>query len=74
MRPDYYKGKDGKDVTDFIVAQELGFFSGNIIKYIVRAGRKTKDPIEDLLKAKEYLERLINSIKVNKTRGNDENS
>ncbi len=45
---------------DFILDQGLGFCRGQIIKYVVRAGYK--DPakeVEDLLKAKFYLEREI---------------
>lgn len=35
-----------------------GFLKGNVIKYISRAGKKG-DAIEDFLKAKKYLEWLI---------------
>jgi len=42
---------------DYIAANGLGFFEGNIIKYITRAA-KTKNR-DDLLKAQHYLSKLI---------------
>ena len=36
------------------------FCLGNAIKYLTRAGRKTADPVEDLLKCRWYLTRAIN--------------
>lgn len=60
--PEYYKpaycGR-GSDVLDFIEAFNLGYAEGNVIKYVVRW--KKKDGIDDLLKAEEYLRRLIES-------------
>jgi hypothetical protein len=42
---------------DYIAANGLGFFEGNIIKYITRAGKsKNRD---DLLKAQHYLAKLL---------------
>lgn len=42
---------------DFIRDQDLNFNRGNVIKYTVRSGRKDKSKeIEDLRKAKQYLE------------------
>lgn len=55
---------DGKiEVIDFIEDKQLGFHLGNAVKYIARAGKK--DPaktVEDLKKAKWYLERHIKNI------------
>jgi len=42
---------------DYIAANGLGFFEGNIIKYITRAA-KTKNR-DDLLKAQHYLAKLL---------------
>ena len=42
---------------DYIAANGLGFFEGNIVKYITR--HRSKGGVEDLLKAKHYLEKLI---------------
>lgn len=40
------------------VTEHMDFLTGNIIKYVWRAGLK-KDKLEDLKKARWYLERLI---------------
>ena len=46
---------------DFITANNLGFCEGNIVKYIARW--KAKNGIEDLKKARWYIDFLIVSIK-----------
>ena len=56
--PDYYK-RGGIEAIDAIEAWELGFHLGNVVKYIARAGRKTKDGLQDLKKAEWYLSREI---------------
>jgi hypothetical protein len=43
--------------TEFIMANELGFCEGNVIKYVCRHGAKNGK--EDLLKAKHYIDLLI---------------
>lgn len=55
INPSYYRRKI--EVSDFIDEYELNYFEGNIIKYVVR--HKDKNGLEDLQKAKWYLERLI---------------
>lgn len=57
----YDNGKD-YDVIDFIKDYKLGFNRGNIIKYIVRAGKK-QDELKDLEKALDYLQREINYLR-----------
>jgi hypothetical protein len=52
----YYK-KLPIEPWDYIAANGLGFFEGNIIKYITRAD-KTKNR-DDLLKAQHYLAKLL---------------
>lgn len=52
----HYKDKSIQ-VWDFIAKNNLGFFEGNIVKYISRW--KDKGGVEDLRKAKHYLEKLI---------------
>ena len=42
---------------DFIVANKLGYLEGNIVKYVSRY--KRKNGVEDLQKAKHYLDKLI---------------
>jgi len=47
--------------VEFIVKNNIGFCEGNIIKYILRF--KEKGGVQDLLKAKHYIELLIDSSK-----------
>ncbi len=42
---------------DFIVANNLGYLEGNVVKYISRY--RNKNGIEDLHKAQHYLDKLI---------------
>ncbi len=51
----YTQGKI--EVIDFIVDQKFDYIEGNIIKYVSRY--KYKNGLEDLKKARFYLERLI---------------
>ena len=44
---------------DFIIANNLPYLEGNIIKYVCRF--KDKGGMDDLEKAKHYLEKLIES-------------
>nr|DAP61057.1 MAG TPA: nucelotide kinase [Caudoviricetes sp.] len=55
----YNKGKI--EVIDFIEDQGLSFHLGNVIKYVARAGAKG-DKLEDLKKARWYLDRYINEV------------
>jgi len=45
---------------DFIVANNLGYLEGNIIKYVSRW--KDKGGVEDLKKAQHYLQKLIEIV------------
>ncbi len=58
-RPKHYT--DSKiEVIDYIEDKRLGYCLGNAIKYISRAGKKNPaTEVEDLKKAKWYLERRI---------------
>jgi hypothetical protein len=60
--PDHYQlGRI--QVWDFIVDQDMDFLSGNIIKYLCRAGNKPHESkLDDLLKAKVYLNKLIHTV------------
>jgi hypothetical protein len=61
--PDHYGGIDNVyEVINVIEAYNLNFSLGNTIKYTLRAGKKL-NRVEDLEKAKWYLEREINRIK-----------
>lgn len=49
------------DVIDFVKDNDLNFNEGNIIKYVVRC-RKKGTHLQDLQKAKDYLEREIDYL------------
>ena len=53
---DHYK-KSNIQAWDFIHENGIGFIAGNIIKYIVRYN--SKNGVEDLKKARHYLDKLI---------------
>ncbi len=61
---DYYEGKNGTEAIDIIEEFELGFCLGNVVKYVLRAGKKVGNTeLEDLDKARWYLERYIGLLK-----------
>ena len=55
--PPHYQSEAGIEAIDVIEAFGLGFCLGNVVKYVLRAERK--NGLEDLRKAKWYLERAI---------------
>lgn len=57
---DHYQSQ-GVQPIDFILANELDFCEGNVIKYITRW--KYRGGLTDLEKAKHYLEFLIEDVK-----------
>lgn len=63
--PEHYGREDNPyEAIKVIEAWELGFCLGNTVKYISRAGKKHPEKeIEDLEKAKWYLERKIENLK-----------
>jgi hypothetical protein len=56
ISPSYYQ-KGSIEVTDYITSNEMSFIEGNIIKYVTRY--KEKSGIQDLRKARWYLDKLI---------------
>ena len=42
---------------DYIIANQIGYLEGNVIKYVTRY--KNKGGVEDLKKAQHYLSKLI---------------
>ncbi len=63
--PDYYQGEEGFETIKaiFALGWGRGFCLGNALKYISRAGRKGQDTlVEDLQKARWYLEYFINHV------------
>ena len=53
--PEHYT--EGIEMWDYAMSHNLDFFEGNILKYITRW--KHKGGVEDLRKAKAYLDKLI---------------
>ena len=60
--PSHYN--KGIETIDYIESWEMNFNIGNVIKYTTRAGYKD-NKLEDLEKAKWYLEREIGKAKGN---------
>lgn len=58
--PNHYTA-GGIEVIDFIEAWNLDFHRGNVVKYVARAEHKGK-PLEDLKKARWYLDRAIERL------------
>lgn len=52
----HYKGK-AIQPWDYIAANGLGYFEGNIVKYVSRW--RDKGGVDDLRKARHYLDKLI---------------
>lgn len=48
----------GIECADYVESHSMDFFQGNAVKYLTRFKHKGK-PLEDLLKSKWYIERLI---------------
>jgi len=65
--PDHYGGADNPyEAIKVIEAWRLGFCLGNAVKYISRAGKKDAAKlVEDLKKARWYLDREIQSLDSN---------
>lgn len=65
-RPHYYATDDGHDLIWMFENglmnkdEAVGFLKGNIFKYVKRF--ESKNGLEDLYKAREYLNRLINLV------------
>lgn len=61
--PDHYGGEDNTyEAIKVIEAWDLNFHLGNVVKYISRAGKKSKNSVEDLKKAEWYLSRYVQFI------------
>lgn len=57
--PDHYNKKI--ECLDYVMSHNMGFLEGSIIKYVTHY--KSKNGREDLLKAKEYLDKLLEQVK-----------
>lgn len=67
LRPAYYAAMTIQP-EDAINDWRLDFHLGNVIKYVARAGKKTPDPLPDLLKARDNLDFRIARLKAEKGR------
>jgi hypothetical protein len=67
--PPHYGGEDNPyEAIKVIEAWELGFHLGNTVKYISRADKKGSI-LEDLKKARWYLNRHIKNLEKDKSEG-----
>ena len=58
--PDHYGGDNNPyEAIKIIEALGLDFHLGNVVKYISRAGKKHETVLEDMKKAKWYLDRWL---------------
>jgi len=65
--PSHYGGANNQyEAIKVIEAWELGFHLGNVVKYISRAGKKHNRVLEDLKKARWYLDRQIEQMEKTK--------
>ena len=65
--PAHYGGKDDPyEHIKVVQAWGLNYQLGNATKYIARAGKKTANPLEDLKKARFYLDYEIQRLTVQK--------
>jgi len=63
----YQRGK--VQIWDFISDQKLDFLCGNVVKYVCRAGHKDyESELDDLLKAKAYIEKRIAEVSEGRNR------
>ena len=61
--PDHYGGEENPyEAIKIIEAWDLNFHLGNVVKYVSRAGKKNKDTIEDVKKARWYIDRHIQNL------------
>lgn len=55
------------EVIEYILDHDFDYLLGNVVKYVSRAGLKSKDTeIQDLEKARWYLNRKIEMLKAEK--------
>ena len=61
-----WKGEKSIETFDYINSWKMGYAEGNIIKYVSRHKYKGR-PLQDLKKARWYLEKLINKLEEENT-------
>jgi hypothetical protein len=69
--PKHYGGEDNPyEAIKVIDAWEADFYIGNLLKYVCRAGKKGGKELDDLKKAKWYLDRKIEKLNNDRLRTN----
>lgn len=63
--PKHYN-QGGIELVNIVDSYQLGFYEGNIVKYMIRSGKKPgNSKLQDLKKAQWYLNYLIKSLEEN---------
>ena len=71
--PKHYQLRNGFQVID--LTSQLDFCSGNVVKYVARAGNKNGESVlDDLKKAEYYLKRLIDECESKREVSGTDNS
>ena len=60
---DHYKGKPFEH-WDVVIEHDLDYFQGQVTKYLMRW--KKKNGLEDLMKARHYLDKYIEAVEAGK--------
>ena len=68
-RPDYYLHPSGVECV--IVARHHNFCVGNVLKYLWRCHAKHPDPLDDLIKARTYLDFEIDRLREERGEGRE---
>lgn len=66
IHPKHYQSSLGVECIDVIEGLELPYHLGNTLKYMWRAGKKHSRVLEDLKKARWYLDRYIELLEKEK--------
>lgn len=64
--PDHYQSSVGVECVDVIEDKGMNFAVGSAFKYVWRCGEKHPDPLDDLKKARWYLDREIQRLEAMK--------
>ncbi len=65
VNPEHYRSNSKLQAIDIINDFKLNFHQGTAVKYIIRAGRKTKDAKVDIKKAIWYLQDYLEQLQEN---------
>lgn len=64
VHPDHYN--QGIECWDYVTSHNMDFCSGNVVKYVTRHLARTslETKIKDLRKAREYLDKRIETLQI----------